>query len=198
MGGELTVRSRLGQGSCFTLWLPSAERRGVPRTLPASAGEGWPASVRELPGLGEVGRLVAEGADELVQALGERLRSDPQVPGAHTLDRAQLEDHISTFLLDIGKSLVTLDEGGGEPALMRDGSDIQRLISERHGDQRRRLGWPADAVRREFDLLRDLVEAHVRAAAPARTADPVDVPLAILRRLLSRAEEIALRSWGQA
>jgi hypothetical protein len=193
MGGDLTVESTPGEGSRFTLWLPA--------TLSSAADSAdvlrWPDRAGEVAGLGDVGTIVAEGADELVRSLAQRLRDDPLIPGARALDRAQLEDHISTFLLDIGKSLVTLDEGGGEPALMRDGSDIQRLISERHGDQRRRLGWPADAVRHEFALLREIVEAFVRTAAPARTDANIDTAVAILRRLLVRAEEIALRSWGR-
>jgi PAS domain S-box-containing protein len=186
MDGDLTVESTPGKGSRFALWLPSttesvAEQPDVLR---------WPDRPGQVPGLAEVGRLVAEGADQLVRALADRLRADPQVPGARTLDRAQLEDHISTFLLDIGKSLVALDEGGGEPALMRDGSDIQRLISERHGDQRRRLGWTADAVRREFALLREIVDAYVRREASVS----VGTSITILHRLLERAEEIALGS----
>ncbi|HLL85668.1 MAG TPA: ATP-binding protein, partial [Longimicrobium sp.] len=195
MGGDLIVASTPDEGSRFTLWLP-ATRESV-SAEPADVLR-WPDRAGEVAGLGEVGRIVAEGADELVRSLGARLREDPRIPGARELDRAQLEDHISTFLLDIGKSLVTLDEGGGEPALMRDGSDIQRLISERHGDQRRRLEWSTDALRAEFALLREIVEAHVRAEAPARTRDDVDTALAILNRLLSRAEEIALRGWGKA
>ena len=193
MGGDLTVQSAPGEGSRFALWLPSTTESAAE---PADVLR-WPDRPGQVPGLAEVGRLVAEGADELVQSLAGLLRGDPQVPGAHTLDRAQLENHISTFLLDIGKSLITLDEGGGEPALMRDGSDIQRLISVRHGDQRRRLGWSAEAVRREFVLLREVVDAHVRREAPARTSDNVDTSITILHRLLERAEEIALGSLGQ-
>jgi PAS domain S-box-containing protein len=184
MGGDLTLESTPGEGSRFALWLPATTESAAE---PADVLR-WPDRAGEVPGLAEVGRIVAEDADELVQQLAERLRADPAIPGARELDRAQLEDHTSTFLLDIGKSLITLDEGGGEPALMRDGSDIQRLISERHGDQRRRLGWTAEAVRREFDLLRELVEAHVHQ----RASGDVGVSITILRRLLERAEQIAL------
>jgi PAS domain S-box-containing protein len=192
MGGDLTLRSGEGGGSRFTLWLPATAASAEPPDVVR-----WPDRAGEVPGLGEVGRIVAEGADELVQGFGGLLRADPVFRGADRLDRAQLEDHISTFLLDIGKSLVTLDESGGEPALMRDGSDIQRLISERHGDQRRRLGWTPEMLRHEFDLLRRTVESHVRTHAPTRTLAAVDVPVAILQRLLHRAEEIGLRSWAR-
>ncbi|HEX5869313.1 MAG TPA: ATP-binding protein, partial [Longimicrobium sp.] len=45
MEGDLTVRSTLDRGSCFTLWLPAA-----PETEPGQADRRWPRAPSELPG----------------------------------------------------------------------------------------------------------------------------------------------------
>ena len=124
-----------------------------------------------------------------MQRLGDRLRTDPAIPNARDLDRAQLEDHIGTFLLDVGKSLVTLDQGGGEPALMRDGSEIQRIIVELHGEQRFRLEWTADEMRRETMILWEEIEARVEHEASTRTEADVARALEILHCLLQQAED---------
>jgi PAS domain S-box-containing protein len=184
MGGELTLRSAAGQGSCFTFWLP-----GV---ADDAEGAHWPAAPGEVPGLALLGHILSEGADPLVRDLGDRMAADPEVPSAHGLDRAQLEDHISTFLMEVGKALIALDEGGGEPALMSDGDSIQRTIARLHGDQRRRLGWTRREVEREFELQRDLVEDLVAREAPRHTRADVRAALAIVHRLLARGEQIAL------
>ncbi|HEY7767730.1 ATP-binding protein [Longimicrobium sp.] len=190
MEGDLTVRSTLGQGSCFTLWLPAARDAAAPEA--ASTAHDWPSRPGQVPGLADVGHILAASADGLVRDIGTRLRGDPHVPGARGLDRAQLEDHMATFLLDIGKSLITLDEGGGEPELMQDGSDIQRLISERHGDQRRRLGWKPGEVRRQFEIVRDEVDTLIRRDIAQRTDADIGAALGIVKRLLEEAERVTL------
>ncbi|MBA3968819.1 MAG: GAF domain-containing protein [Gemmatimonadetes bacterium] len=187
MGGDLTARSTLGEGSAFTLWLPATHP-----TRP-NALESWPSKPHEIPGLTEVGHLIADNANALTKALGDRLRKEPETPGAQQLDRAQLENHTSTFLLDIGIALVTLDEGGGEPALMRDGTEIQRKITELHGAQRARLGWDASHLHREFTILREETDKLVLREAPAKTDVKLDLALGIVHRLLDQAERISVR-----
>lgn len=193
MDGDLTVRSQPEGGSRFTVWLPALSPATVVASEQAFA---WPTTAHGVPGLAEVGHLVAASADAIVGALGDRLRTEPGIPGVHILDRAQLEDHIATFLLDIGKSLVTIDAGGGEPSLMQDGSEIQKLISERHGDQRVRLGWAANNLRREHAMLWEEVEALLLREVPTRTDADLGAALRIVRRLLDRAERIGLRSFS--
>jgi signal transduction histidine kinase len=193
MGGELTVRSHLGEGSCFILWLPVAPLVEPAATLPEPGSE-WPSSPGEVPGLARIGHLVVDHADEVVGAFAERLATDPAVPHARGLDRAQLENHLAPFLAALGKSLITLDEGGGEPAMTRDSSEIQRLISDLHGDQRARLNWTEEEFHREFQILREELDALLLREAVGPEAN-VDLAMNILHRLLARAERISLRSF---
>ena len=186
MGGDLTVRSRLGQGSCFTLWLPSAERRSVPRALPASGGEGWPASVRDLAGLGEAGRRLADDAERVEDALRAALLNDPEVPGARELEPAQLGGYAGPLVAATGRILEALREPGTSPADLEDTEAILELIATRHGRQRRRLGWRRAALAREFRVLHTLVDEAAREA----TAQPDT--LGVVHRILDRAEAASL------
>jgi PAS domain S-box-containing protein len=193
MDGDLTVRSRLGGGSCFTLWLPAA-----PETEAEEVGRRWPRSPHALPGLGEVGRAVVRVAQPAVAQLGQRLREDARVRNTERTDRVQLENHTATFLVDIGLALVTLDEGGGEPELMRDGTEIQRLIADRHGAQRARLGWTEEDLYREFQLLREVLTPLVREEARRTDDANMDDALGVLDRLLQQAELISIRGLRNA
>ncbi|HEY0997578.1 MAG TPA: hypothetical protein VGD77_16430, partial [Gemmatimonadaceae bacterium] len=81
------------------------------------------------------------------------------------LSVAQLEDHLPALLAGIAQSLVILAETPGDPSLsIRDGTEIQRLVADRHGAQRYRIGWAEDMVHREYDLLRRIVAQGVSAA----------------------------------
>lgn len=44
-----------------------------------------------------------------------------------------MENYAALFLMDMGRSLISLDDGGGEPEFMRDGIEIQRVIAFLHG-----------------------------------------------------------------
>jgi PAS domain S-box-containing protein len=185
MGGDLTVRSSLGRGSCFTLWLPAVERRGAART--PGAAEEWPASVQDLPELGRVGRAVADGADRVEEALRARLRGDPGLPVARALDDGVLGNHTGPFVAALGKMLEALAGHAASPEDRADSEAILELIATRHGRQRRRLGWPRDALEREYGHLRELLD-EIAAGAEG-------VP-GVLHRLLRRAEAASLAAWG--
>ncbi|HYR07400.1 MAG TPA: ATP-binding protein [Longimicrobium sp.] len=193
MEGDLTVRSTPARGSCFTLWLPAAAE-----AEPGQAERRWPRAPYELPGLGEVGRALTRVAEPIAVELGRRLAGDPALPSARRMEPVQLQDHTTTFLVEIGLAMVALDEAGGEPALMRDGTEIQRVISERHGAQRARLRWSEDELRREFQLLHEVMVPLVRAEAGGRGDVQVDVALGVLERLLQQAEIVSLRGYRHA
>jgi PAS domain S-box-containing protein len=189
MAGDLTARSVPGEGSVFTLWLPTGSVPG------GSLEEAVLAEVRGTGsvtrGLARIGEAVQGEIDSILRAYVARLRADPLVPNQDTRTDADLEDQTSSFLANLAQSLGNLEQTGGEADLMRDGSEIQRFISERHGAQRARLGWTEDAVRREFEILKEEVEAAVRRKISSESGVDVDAGVAVLVRFLDHAERMS-------
>jgi signal transduction histidine kinase len=172
MGGDITVVSRVGHGTTFTLWLPAWERdrpamappvptrdteRMMPRLLPGSVRLAGSRTGRLA-----LGELLVAAAPDIVASVVERLRGDPEIPRARQVTRTELEDHIATYLSDIGQLFAILDErGAARLSLLVDGNAIQEIIAERHGAQRRRLGWTEAELRREHQALVSEVERVV-------------------------------------
>ena len=141
--------------------------------------------------------MLGRRVQDAVQAYVGRLRELPIVPQARSLSETDLEDHAASFLADVVQALEILEHTGGEPAdIIRDGSDLQRLIAERHGALRYRLGWTESALAREFDIMYDEL-AKVAHEAPPHDAD-VGGATEVLRRLLDRARLISVRGFWQA
>jgi PAS domain S-box-containing protein len=191
MGGDLTVRSREGQGSTFSLWLRADAP--VPQVR---APDGAP----RVPGASftRVGHHLSASAHQVVRAYTERLRVDPVTPAARTRTRSELEDHMGTLLTDLSQTLVLVEEDGPDaPETAHDGSDVQRLLAERHGHQRRRLGWSEEGLRRDYDIIREEVEAVLLGASDVATQDTLHEALPIIQRLLHRAMEISLQAYHE-
>jgi hypothetical protein len=145
-----------------------------------------------------VGRALFGEIDAVVERLVARLRSDAQLPFAATLTDVQLQDHIPTFLADVAQSFVILRSTAGASAeLLRDGSDIQQGISERHGAQRLRLGWTEAAVAREFALLREEVNAALARRSTSGSAATRDAH-ELVDRFIQQAERASLRGLRNA
>jgi hypothetical protein len=51
--------------------------------------------------------------DAIVRRYVGRLRAHPLVPKAQGVSDSQLEDHTPTFLAEIAKSLIVIEEAGG-------------------------------------------------------------------------------------
>ena len=207
MSGDITVASRIGQGTTFTLWLPAWERdrpattathpnRDVDRIPPLSVPNLRLAGTRA--GRIALGELLVMSAPDIVATVVDRLRGDPDIPRARGVTRTELEDHIATYLSDIGQLFAIIDERGTTRVpLIADGAAIQRLIAERHGAQRQRLGWTEEELRREHTTLGAEVERVVLDSSLLTGSPPSDA-LPLLRLILHEAEEVSVQGFREA
>lgn len=189
MNGDLTARSVLGKGSTFTLWLPAADRTSG--TAPWQSLE----DPQRLHGLSEVGELLLREIESVLENVVARIRGESLVPAARTLRFSQLADHLGSYLADVAGMLVVVAEQQGRPStLLADGTDIQRLVAERHGLQRSQLGWSPDALHREYAIVREEVERLVRRRARSIPDRTLEEALVVLGRFFSQAEEFSVRA----
>ena len=151
-----------------------------------------------------LGERLRERVEELIATYVARMRNDPAIPRAKDLPRPLLEDHAMSFLGDLFQSIVVLEKSEGlknadESDLLKDGSQIQRLIAELHGRQRHRIGWTEEALHREYEIFDEEVAVLVKRHAPtAGAAQGVEWALNNLRHLVSRAHDISVAGFADA
>jgi hypothetical protein len=193
MKGDLTVRSVVGKGSVFTVWLPEATAVASPAA--SNGGSDAPATASRLQGLAELGEAMVREIEPTVSAFVERLREENVVPAAHSLRFSQLADHVGTFLANVGAVLIAVEESRGQPSgLVADGAEIQRLVAERHGAQRARLGWTADALRHEWCVLGEEIERAIRRRVHSIDEAALREAMVIVRRFVDQGEQMSSRA----
>ncbi len=211
MGGDLTVESTVGKGSSFSLWLPAGpvaleQLAAADASTRAPDADGatrrvsrTPDPARQVTGLADVARGLLSELAPLVDVVVERIRSDPTLPMAAGIRTSQVTDHLSTLLADIAGALIVVEEAAGEPSpLLADAMEIQRLVAERHGAQRARLGWTEASMRREFMIIREELDRVVRSAVPPEGPLEPAGAVATVNRFLDQAEYIGVRALEKA
>jgi hypothetical protein len=135
----------------------------------------------------------------VVASFVARLRNDEVAPGARALRTSQLADHVGTYIADLAGVLIAVEETGGQPsALIADGTAIQRVVAERHGMQRARLGWTTETLRAEWLVLEEEIERAIRRRSPDVRGSAFAEALTIMSRFLEQARDLSCRALTRA
>lgn len=197
MGGDITVESQAGQGSSFTLWLPAAADQTLVTTAEQPTQKRASAAF-DPKMFAELGRIMTNEALAIGHAMATRLRTRESGPLTGSVSDSQLVDHIPAYVADLGLTLVIVSEVGAEAsALLHDGNAIRNEIAERHGAQRRRLGWSSADIEAEYRELLEEIE-HVLRARSSVTEQQLAGAMELVSRLVAQSSAASVRGHREA
>jgi hypothetical protein len=151
-----------------------------------------------LPGLALAGDTLRLNVEELMRRHTQRLRDELDAPAISEMTDEEVEDHVGTLVADLARTLVLVQKPEDSARMLRDGSDIQRAIAERHGAQRASFGWTEALFHRELTILYEDIEALLRARLGRRPESNVDAAMSVLARWLGQADQAGLRGFRRA
>ncbi len=197
MGGDIALVSRPDLGSTFTLWLPSTNEGAAETGAERSTRARRHAPEHRVQGLAEIGQLLREDVEQILEAIVTRIRANPSFARASALPQASLEDHTLSFLTNMIQALVIVDTTGAvDSDLMQDGERIRSFVAERHGVQRARLSWTEDLLLEEYHYIQEELEGRLRHMG-IRDADETTLALEILTRMIGVAVTASLRGFRE-
>lgn len=143
-----------------------------------------------------LGRALAAIVDELSSDYVRALRGESIIPAGHDVTDVHLRDHVATLFVEIATALTVvggLRERGS--ALLRDGSELQRTISEMHGVQRYRLGWSDRDMERDAEVMSRVLLRALDSITPAEQRGAgFGYAKELLRTLMARAAANSIRA----
>jgi hypothetical protein len=146
-----------------------------------------------------IGEALMRELEPMLNAFVARLRNEAIMPAAQSLRFSQIADHIGTYVANIAGVLVAIEEARGQPSgLIADGSEIQRLVAERHGAQRARLGWTSEALTREWRILGEEIERAIRRRTENVDESAIVEGLTIVTRFIDQGIELSGRALTRA
>ena len=188
MEGDVVVESRPGQGSCFRVILPahtaSQPSVDVVHSVP----------VRDDRAFAVAGEALFSHLAGVLNAYVERLRAPEGGPGALVLTRAQLTNHAGPLVAELAATLIAIEEAHRTRVPGPD-AEILRVCAIEHGRQRAALGWNADDLTRDYNILQVEVVRVLRESAAADTT-AFDAVVATIRSRFEQATAFALRALG--
>lgn len=194
MNGDITVQSEVGTGSTFTLWLrgaavadkptPTSEYPAFHDPVPAVD----PASVKALAS------ALKGQIDNISRRYVERLRTEGDVPDLSGISEPYVRDHADTVIAEIATAASLLAETKGRASdLLRDGSEVQRLLAELHGAQRYRLGWSEAEIGRDVETLSNELAATTRSLSD--NVSTTDFVIDVIRKILEQWKLTSIRGY---
>jgi PAS domain S-box-containing protein len=194
MGGDITVQSRVGQGSTFTLWLRSASSDELPRQTAEHPVLQEPDAAVDPEAVKAVTAQLLTRLEDVATGYIARVRADEEVPDLAGVSDPYIRDHADTVVTEILRAATLLGVTKGRSAdLLRDGAEIQRLLAELHGAQRYRLAWTENEVARDIDLLSAQIVDTLRALDAHGPA--ADFVADVVQKIMEQWKQTSIRGY---